>query len=68
MTPDQRTTAAAQITAGIKANPEMVFTDPRQVARMAVRQVEAIEAELEKPESLVQNVKLALHRGEGRGR
>lgn len=63
MTPDQKTEAAVQIAAGIKANPEMVFTDPHQVARMAVRQAEAIDAELEKSESLLQNARLALHRG-----
>lgn len=68
MTPDQKTTAAIHIAAGIKANPELGHADPRQVARMAVKQAEALEEELEKPESLVQNVKLALHRGEGHGR
>jgi len=68
MNQDQLTDAAVRLAAGMKANPELGHADPRQIARASVKLAQAIEDEVEKPESLVQNVKLALHRGEGRGR
>ncbi|MDR3620507.1 MAG: hypothetical protein P4L85_14245 [Paludisphaera borealis] len=63
MNQEELTAAAVQIAAGMKANPELGHAEPRTIARASVKLAQAIEEEAGKPDSLAQNVRLALHRG-----